>query len=81
MTEYGRTEEGKGKIPFDGGIGNIVNGAIATALAYAANAIGEFDITPLPDAIEPLAAGLIATTVGLLTTKVLPRFRSRSRAA
>ena len=75
------TEEGKGKIPFDGAIGNLVNGAIFTALSYVANAVGEFDVTALPDAIEPLAAGVIATGLGLLVTKVLPRFRPGTRTA
>lgn len=74
------TAEGKGKIPFDGAVGNLVNGAIFTALAYVAEAVGNFDVTALPDAIEPLAAGIIATGLGLLTTKVLPRFRPGSRA-
>lgn len=70
-----RSGDGKGKLPFDGAIGNLVNGTIFTALAYAAEAIGSFDVTALPDAIEPLAAGIVATGVGLLTTKILPRFR------
>jgi len=71
---------GKGKLPFDGTVGNIVNGAIFTALSYVANAVGEFDVTKLPDSIEPLAAGVIATGIGLLVTKVLPRFRPKSTA-
>jgi hypothetical protein len=72
--------EGKGRVPFDGAVGNLVNGTIFTALAYVANAVGKFDVTSLPDAIEPLAAGLIATGVGILVTKVLPRFAPGSRA-
>lgn len=68
-------DEGKGTLPFDGAVGNIVNGAVFTALAYVANALGQFDVTPLPDALEPAAAGILATVVGLITTKVLPRFR------
>jgi len=78
-TQYGN--DGAGKLPFDGAIGNLVNGAVFTALGYVVEAVGSFDITALPDQIEPLVAGAIATGLGLLTTKVLPRFRSRSRAA
>lgn len=69
---------GKGKLPFDGAVGNLVNGAVFTALAYVAVAVGNFDVTVLPDWIEPLAAGAIATGLGLWTTKVLPRFRRAS---
>lgn len=72
--------DGKGKVPFDGLVGNLVNGTIFTALAYVANAVGKFDVTALPDAIEPLVAGVIATGLGILTTKVLPRFSGGRRA-
>jgi hypothetical protein len=74
-TEYNGSADGKGKLPFDGAIGNIVNGMVFTAIGYAVEAVGSFDVTALPDAIEPLVAGVIATGIGLLTTKVLPRFK------
>lgn len=82
MTDYGNgARQDKGRLPFDGAVGNLVNGAVFTALAYVAEAVSDFDVTALPDAIEPLVAGAIATGVGLLTTKVLPRFRPGTRAA
>lgn len=70
---------GKGILPFDGAVGNIVNGALATAIMYVAHAVQGFDVTALPDAIEPAVAGLIVTASGLLLTKVLPRFRPGAR--
>lgn len=78
MTSYQSTGDDKGKLPFDGAVGNLVNGSIAAALLYVANAVGNFDFTPLPDAIEPLVVAGAGTVVGLLTTKILPRFK-RSR--
>ena len=81
MTEYQAQTSGNGagKVPFDGLVGNLVNGTIYTALAYVANAVGKFDVTALPDAVEPLVAGILATGVGILVTKVLPRFRPAAR--
>ena len=65
--------EGKGKLFRDSKFGNILNSVIAGALMYAANAVGEFDITPLPDAIEPLAAAAVSLAGGLLLSRALAR--------
>jgi hypothetical protein len=73
---YEGRASGRGVLPFDGKVGNIVNGAISTAIMYVAVALNEFDVTPLPDVVEPAIGGFLAMTVGLLLTKVLPRFRS-----
>lgn len=77
MSEYAskRSGDGKGVLPFDGMVGNLVNGAVGAAVLYVAQAIGRFDFTPLPDAIEPLVVAAAGTVVGVLTTKVLPRFK------
>lgn len=69
--------DGAGQLTRDSVIGNLVNGTVYTALAYIAEAVGNFDVTPLPDAIEPLVAGIIATGLGLLTSKVMPRYARR----
>lgn len=74
-TNEPNTQAGKGVLPFDGLVGNLVNGTVAAALLYVATAIGEIDFTPLPDAIEPLVVAAAGTVVGLITTKALPRFR------
>jgi hypothetical protein len=70
---------GAGVLPFDGLVGNLVNGTVAAALLYIADAIGSLDFTPLPDAIEPLVVAAAGTVMGILVTKVLPRFRSGAR--
>lgn len=82
MSEYqskATPSNGKGVLPFDGLVGNLVNGTVSAALLYVANAVGKFDFTPLPDAVEPLVVGAAATLVGVITTKVLPRFSGGRR--
>lgn len=49
-------------------LGNLANGAVAAVLLYAADWLTDLDITPLPDALEPVAVGAIATAVGLITS-------------
>jgi hypothetical protein len=79
MAQYETSETtGKGKLFFDSKIGNVVNGAVAAALLYVADAIGSFDFTPLPDVLEPLAVAGAAVVVGLITSKFAPR-RTRTR--
>lgn len=78
-TDYDATGSGKAKangsgILFrDSKLGNLANGAVAVVLLYLADWLGELDVTPLPDALEPLALAGIATAVGLLTSKVARR--------
>jgi len=74
MTQYEASETtGKGKLFFVSKVGNLANGAIAAAALYVADAIGEFDFTPLPDAIEPLAVAAAGIVVGLIVSKFAPR--------
>jgi hypothetical protein len=60
--------DGSKKLFRDSKIGNIVNGAAVAAALYIANAVSGLDVTALPDALEPVAFGLIGTVVGLLTS-------------
>jgi hypothetical protein len=79
MAQYETSETtGKGKLFFDSKLGNIANGAVAAVLLYVADAIGSFDFTPLPDAIEPLAVAAAGIVVGFITSKLAPR-RIRTR--
>lgn len=79
MTQYEASETtGKKKLFFDSKIGNIVNGALAAAALYVADAAKGFDVTPLPDAIEPLALAAIGVVGGLLVSWAAPR-RSGTR--
>lgn len=74
MTQYETSETtGKGKLFFDSKVGNIANGAIAAALLYVADAIGQIDFTPLPDVIEPLVVAGAGVVVGLIVSKFAPR--------
>jgi hypothetical protein len=59
---------GEKKLFRDSKIGNLVNGAVGAAVLYLAQAAGDFDVTPLPDALEPLAVVALATAAGLLTS-------------
>lgn len=52
----------------DSKIGNIANGAVVALALYLADALGHIDLTPLPDAIEPLAFAAVGTAVGLLVS-------------
>lgn len=64
---------GKGSILKDSKIGAAVGGLFSTVLLYVADALGELDVTPLPDFLEPAAAGALITAVVWLTAKAAPR--------
>lgn len=64
---------GKGSILKDSKIGAWAGGLFSTVLLYVADALGELDVTPLPDFLEPAAAGLLTTAVFWLVTKAAPR--------
>lgn len=74
MSDYHSGESsGKGKLFRDSALGNVVNGAVAAAVLYVADWAGNLDLSPLPDAIEPLAVAAVATGVGLLVSKFSKR--------
>lgn len=78
MTEpNGTSADGRGKLFRDSKWGNLANGAVAAVVLYVADAAAGLDVTPLPDAIEPLALVAISTAVGLLTSWATAR-RKRS---
>ncbi len=60
--------DGKKTLFRDSKIGNIVNGAVAAAALYVAQAATGFDVSPLPDALEPIAIVVVSTFAGLLTS-------------
>lgn len=60
---------GAGILFRDSKLGNLANGAAAALALYVADWLGHVDVTPLPDALEPLALAAIATGVGLLVSK------------
>jgi hypothetical protein len=72
---------GKGKLFRDSKFGNVVNGAVAAAVLYVADAAGNLNLSPLPDAIEPLAVAALATAVGLLVSWATARRTAVSRPA
>lgn len=65
--------DGKGVLFRDSKLGNLANGAVVVVALYLADWLGNLDVTPLPDALEPLALAGIATAVGLITSKVAKR--------
>ncbi len=77
MTENETTGTGSGKLFRDSKFGNVANGLVTAAALYIADAMTGLDVTPLPDALEPLALAALATAVGLLTSWATAR-RKRS---
>lgn len=69
----GTDGSGKGSILKDSKIASVVTGAVAAAGLYVADWLGQLDISPLPDQLEPLVAGGILTAVAWLTAKFAPR--------
>lgn len=68
--------DGSKRLFRDSKFGNIVNGAVVALALYLADAVRGVDITPLPDAIEPLALAAVGTAVGLLTSWATARRRA-----
>lgn len=75
-----QSADGRGKLFRDSKFGNLANGAVVVLALYVADAVAGLDVTPLPDAIEPLALAAISTGVGLLTSWATAR-RKRPYAA
>lgn len=69
----GGKANGSGSILKDSKIGAAVGGLFVVVLLYVADALGQVDVTPLPDFLEPLAAGGLTTAVTWLTAKAAPR--------
>jgi cobalamin synthase len=72
-TPTGTNGSGKGSILKDSKIGAVAGGLVSTVLLYVADALGELDVSPLPDFLEPLAGGAILTATVWLVTKAAPR--------
>lgn len=60
-------------------LGNLGNGALVALALYVANWLGELDMTPLPDWLEPLAVAGAGIAVGMLVSWVA-RNRKTGRA-
>jgi hypothetical protein len=67
------TVDGKGSITWEGKISALVGGALTAVFGYLAEALSSFDITPLPDLIEPGVGGLIVGAVAWLSARSAPR--------
>lgn len=61
----GPNRDGSKSLARESKFGNLVNGATAAVLLYVADWLAEVDLTPLPDAIEPLGVAALATLAGL----------------
>lgn len=75
MTVSGRNGDGSGVLYRDSKIGNVWNSVVVAAGTAAVAWLGDFDWSAWPAWVATLgvpAAGLIA---GLITSKVLPRFK------
>lgn len=62
------TASGRKRLFRDSKLGNLVNGAVGAAVLYVAEAVAGFDVTPLPDALEPIAIVALPTIAGLVTS-------------
>lgn len=65
--------DGSGSILKDGKIGSVVTALFVIVALYAADALGQVDVSPLPDFLEPLAGGLLTLAVSWFTIKAAPR--------
>lgn len=64
----GPNRDGSKSLARESKLGNLANGAVAAVLLYVADWATGLDITPLPDVLEPVAVGAIATVVGFITS-------------
>lgn len=64
----GPNADGSKSLARESKLGNLANGAVAVLLLYVADWLTGLDITPLPDVLEPIAVGGVATLVGLITS-------------
>jgi len=64
----GPNRDGSKSLAPESKVGNLVNGAVTAVALYLGDWLAELDVTPLPDALEPLAIGGVATLVGLLAS-------------
>lgn len=64
----GPNHDGSKSLARESKFGNIVNGALVTGALYLADVVGDFDFTPLPDALEPILIAAAGVAVGLLTS-------------
>jgi hypothetical protein len=66
---------GEGQLPHDGKIGNIVNSLVAAILVAITTWAANIDWSSWPAWVASLGAPAVALVAGLITTKVLPRFK------
>lgn len=65
----------------DSKFGNFVNGGIVLVVLYVAQAASGLDVSPLPDALEPIALVVLSTAAGLLTSWATARRKANSPTA
>ncbi len=64
----GPNRDGSKSLARESKLGNLANGVVAAGLLYVVDWLGQLDLTPLPDVLEPVGVGAIATVVGLVTS-------------
>lgn len=66
----GPNVDGSKSLARESKLGNIAHGAVVAAALYLAEAVGQFNFTPLPDVLEPIVVAAAGVAVGLLTSWV-----------
>lgn len=64
----GPNGDGSKSLSRESKFGNLVHGGLVVLALYVAEAAGKFDLTPLPDVIEPVVVAAVTTAAGLLTS-------------
>ncbi len=74
------TADGRKTLFRDSKLGNLANGAVVALALYLVDAVRGLDLTPLPDAIEPVGVALAGVAVGMLTSWISARRKDDVRA-
>jgi hypothetical protein len=75
-TTAGPNGDGSKSLARESKFGNLANGAAVAVAGYLAVWLGELDLTPLPDAVEPILVAGVGVAVGLLTSWVTKNRRT-----
>jgi hypothetical protein len=68
-------KDGRGFLGFDSLVGNTVNGVVTVAGLAVVEWLGTIDFSTLPTFFATIAAPAAGYVAGLITSKVLPRFK------
>lgn len=70
---------GRGVLSHDSKVGNLVNAVVTAGGLAVVSWLGDLDFSTAPKAIATLAPPVIGLVVGLITSKVLPRYAEKTR--